>query len=142
MLYIPLIRIVVGNVRELEASATGSSGSPELSPLTTVAQQVRTKSQTIAAAQSTTTTTGALSNHTSATLPSGMNGGNYTWHAQTTLPQSHPTISALAEKLDKEEMKDLLLCICYLLNKLPKRMLGESITLTLLYHSIPDTIIL
>jgi len=120
MLYIPLIRVVVGNVKELEASATGSSGSPELSPLTTVGQQVRTKSQTIAATQPATTTIAPIK-HTSATLPSGLNGRNYAWQAQT-LP--HPTISALAEKLDKEEMKDLLLCVCYLLNKLPKRMLG------------------
>uniref|UniRef100_A0A915EU26 Uncharacterized protein n=1 Tax=Ditylenchus dipsaci TaxID=166011 RepID=A0A915EU26_9BILA len=105
MLYTPVIRLVIENIRELEATAKVSAESPNLN---TDNSSLLSSSLGISKNLRSSTTKAA-------TLPSDTSNA----------PSQNPaSIATFSEKLDKTEARDLILCVLYVLNKLPKKTVG------------------
>uniref|UniRef100_A0A183BTB9 PH domain-containing protein n=1 Tax=Globodera pallida TaxID=36090 RepID=A0A183BTB9_GLOPA len=138
MLTMPLLRLAIENIREIEVASTSTSvDSPNHSPMPITDCQSRLSMLTITPEWgrcqmesrdlSTTQPSSRLStitmptmNNTNGTISTDNNNARPTSNG----PNGTAVVAVLVEKLDKSEVRDLMLSVLYTLNGLPKKMLA------------------
>uniref|UniRef100_A0A915N3H0 Dedicator of cytokinesis protein n=1 Tax=Meloidogyne javanica TaxID=6303 RepID=A0A915N3H0_MELJA len=144
ILYLPLVRFVTEHIRELEATSKGliKNESPMLSPVTRPKVNSSDFSSLSSAGAETlkqrlTTATSTPNSHPSSNSNLCRNSNLTTSSLHTNSPsqatcsktsqidkQPNSVVVLLAEKLDKSEVRDLILTSLYVLSNIPKKILA------------------
>ncbi|CAK5095708.1 unnamed protein product [Meloidogyne enterolobii] len=144
ILYLPLVRFVTEHIRELEATSKGliKNESPMLSPVTrpkvnssdfsslssagaeTLKQRLTTATSTPSSHPSSNSNLCRDSNLTTVSLHTNSPSQAASSKTSQIDKQPNSVVVLLAEKLDKSEVRDLILTSLYVLSNIPKKILA------------------